>query len=111
MPEIGKPNVLGRALHGTDKILNKIMAFVCGIFISAIFFFAILKILNSWGIWGICIGLGLSGAFNVWMKKKYRQVAILNIFNNGVITFNVITAIALIVVVITLFSAIQGALN
>ena len=106
--QIKKTSVVARALHGTDKLFNKIICLISGIFLSAIFFLIMMKFLNSWGIY---LGLSASIALNIWLKRKYKKVTLLNAFNNGVIIFNVITSIILVVVAVLFLTTVQNALN
>lgn len=102
-----KSSIITRALHGTDNFFNKLIVFISGLFVSAIFFLILLKLLNAWGIY---LGLGLSAAINLKLKQKHRARPYLNTFNNALITFNIITIILLISLVIG-FGAIQNILR
>ncbi len=110
MSELPRPknNIVSRYFHGTEQLFNKIVTFISAIFLSAIFFLFLVKLLNSWGIY---LGLALSVALNVYLKKRYKKDHFYNIFNNGLITFNIITTVTLIVILVVFFSAVQNALN
>jgi len=92
-----------------SNLLNKIMAFFTGLFLSAIFFFLILKLI---GTWGILLALIIGYAVNFLLFKKYRKTGSNWCFlNYGLFSFNIITSIAGIVAYVVFYSAMQNLLN
>jgi hypothetical protein len=108
MAENKKSTIISRINSQTDRLFNRVIIFVSGIFASAIFFLFSLKI---FGMWGIYLALGSSAALNIYLKKKYPKDFLLNTLNNGLITFNILTVICGIIILVLFFGAVQNALN
>lgn len=100
--------IIRRALHSSETLGNRIIFFLAGLFLSAIFFLLMLKALGSWGIY---IALATSFTLNYWLKKHRRHKIYLNALNNGLLTFNVLTALILILLLIVFYGAAQNLLN
>jgi len=100
--------IVQRALHSSETLGNRIIFFLAGLFLSAIFFLLMLKSLGSWGIY---IALGASFTLNYWLKKNRRAKIYLNSLNNGLLTFNVFTVIVLILIMVVFYGAAQNLLN
>jgi hypothetical protein len=101
-------SILKRFYSQTDRFFTRLMIFTTGIFLSAIFFLFMLKTLGSWGIY---LALGTSIILNIWLKKNRPKDFLLNSLNNGLITFNIITIISGLAIMIVFFGAAQSALN
>jgi hypothetical protein len=67
--------------------------------------------LKALGSWGIYIALAASFTLNYWLKKHRRNKIYLNALNNGLLTFNVLTALILILLMIVFYGAAQNLLN
>jgi hypothetical protein len=91
-----------------SKLLNQIIGFFMGLFVSAIFFFLILKLLGGWGIF---VALLIGFAVNYWLKQKFSQHYLLKIFNIGLFTFNIITTVTGLVAYVVFYSAMQNLLS
>lgn len=108
MSESKKSTIFTRINSQTDRLFNRIVIFISGIFVSAIYFLFLLKLFNMWGVY---LALGSSIALNVYWKKKYPKNFFFNTLNNGLITFNILTIISGAVILVLFFGAIQNALN
>jgi len=96
----------GRQLaNSSGDLLNKIMAFLVGIFLSAIFFLFMLKLLNGMGV---LLALAINFALYFWLKKKYQKIKLLKSFNIGLFTFTVVCAILTVIVYFAFFSLFQN---
>lgn len=89
----------------SSDLLNKIMAFLVGIFLSAIFFLFMLKLLNGMGV---LLALAINFALYFWLKKKYHQFKLLKSFNLGLFTFSVVTAALSVIIYFAFFSLFQN---
>lgn len=108
MPSPTKSNFWTRLYSQTDRLTTKIGIFTSGLLLSAIFYLFMLKL---WHNWGLYLALALSGSLNIWLKLKHRKAFFLNTLNNGLITFNIITVLCSLIIVILLIGAGQSALN
>lgn len=100
--------IVQRAVHSSETLTNRIIFFVAGLLLSAIFFGLMLKTLGTWGIY---LALGASGVLNYWLKKHRRTNIYKNAFNNGLITFNIILIVGTLLIFIVFFGALQNLLN
>lgn len=89
----------------SGNMLNKITAFLVGIFFCAIFFLFMLKMFN--GV-GVLLSLIITFALYFGLKKKYAKFPMLRPFNIGIFTFNIITAVAGIILYFTVYSLFQS---
>ncbi len=102
------PKILERAVKSDTTLTNRIIFFLCGIFFSAIFFLTMLKLLGTNGVY---LALAISVALNVWLKKNRKDKMLTNSFNNGLITFNILSVSLALIIFIVFFGAIQNLLN
>ncbi|MCC6643405.1 hypothetical protein IT411_01530 [Candidatus Peregrinibacteria bacterium] len=87
---------------------NNIIAFFTGLLFTAIFFLILLKLLLMYGVY---LGLGLSFFFSFWLKRRYHNQPLVIAFANGILTLDIITLIAGVIIMIVFFSAVQNLLN
>lgn len=104
--------IVKRAFENSPTLSNRVIFFLTGIFLSAIFFLILLKFLGTFGVF---LALGISIGMNIWLKKKHRQTQkeriYTNSFNNGLITFNVIIVSVTIIIFVLFYGAAQNLLN
>ena len=79
-----------KIIKSTENLLNKIVAFFSGLFITAIIFLMILKVFNGLGVF---IALIIGFSLNFLLKKISSKQPLINSFNNGILTFNIITTV------------------
>jgi len=93
------------AIEKSGDILNRIIAFLVGIFLSAIFFLFMLKLLNGMGIF---LALAINFSIYFILKKHYAKHKLLKNFNKGLFTFTIVTAILFLIVYFAFFSLFQN---
>jgi hypothetical protein len=92
-------------VNRSGDLLNKIIVFLIGIFLSAIFFLFMLKLLNGMGI---LLALAINFALYFWLKRKYQKLKLLKSFNMGLFTFSTVTAVLAIIIYFAFFSLFQN---
>lgn len=95
-------------VNRSGDLLNKIIAFLIGIFLSAIFFLFMLKMLNGMGI---LLALAINFALYFWLKKKYSKFKLLKSFNIGLFIFTIVTAVLAVILYFIVPSLIQNLVN